>query len=178
MYTRTLLFTLLLFTTFFSYSQIYNQKVTNNKTGEIMLIGECTRDAFLAKEFKEWFNEEYSSYKYSLKKSTLDSIKRDFQDLNLKIIMGTWCSDSRLQFPHFMAILDYLKAKPEQYQIITVNRNKNAVTLPIDDLNVLLVPTFIVYRGEKELGRIIESPVESLEEDLVKIIRGTYTQKK
>ena len=159
------------------FSQVFNQKVLNNKTGEVMLIGECTPDAFQGKEFKEWYNDEYSSYKYSLDKKVLDSIATDFSGLQVKIILGTWCSDSRKQFPRFMAMLDYLKASPEQYQIIAVNRNKNAVTMPIDQLNVLLVPSFIIFKGDEELGRIIESPVESLEEDFLKIIRGEYTQK-
>ena len=34
------------------------------------------------------------------------------------------------------------------------------------------VPTFIFYRHEKEIGRIIEHPEERLEEDINKILIG------
>ncbi len=151
-------------------AQIYNQKVLINKTGDVILIGECTRDVFQDKEFREWFNEEYNTYKYSLKTQQLDSLKDKIPNLTFTIVMGTWCSDSRFHFPHFMAILDYLDVKPDQYQIIAVNRNKNAITVPIDHLNIERIPTFIIYENEKELGRIVESPLKSLEEDLLDII--------
>jgi hypothetical protein len=35
---------------------------------------------------------------------------------------------------------------------------------------VSLVPTFIVYRNNQEIGRIIETPNQSLEKDLLKIL--------
>jgi len=34
------------------------------------------------------------------------------------------------------------------------------------------IPTFIFIMNGKEIGRIIESPNESLEKDMLKIIRG------
>jgi len=42
--------------------------------------------------------------------------------------------------------------------------------MDISALKIERVPTFIVYDGIKELGRIIETPAETLEEDLLMIL--------
>ena len=43
-------------------------------------------------------------------------------------------------------------------------------------LNIHHVPTVILYNNGNEIGRIIEYPVQSLEEDMVAILNGTnYT---
>jgi hypothetical protein len=34
------------------------------------------------------------------------------------------------------------------------------------------VPTYILYKGKKEIGRIIDAPKESFEKDLLKILTG------
>lgn len=163
--------------TFTAQAQLLNQKLSNDKNGEIILIGECTADAFKEDPFSSWYNEEYSSYKYDMDKKVIDSLKPFVKKIHITLIMGTWCSDSRLHIPHMMALLDYLNFPQDKLTIIAVDRNKNAATLPTDYLNIIHIPTLIIFEGEKELGRIIESPVNSLEEDLVAIVMGRYTQK-
>ena len=38
--------------------------------------------------------------------------------------------------------------------------------------NLVRVPTYILYKGKKEIGRIIDAPKESFEKDLLKILTG------
>jgi hypothetical protein len=42
----------------------------------------------------------------------------------------------------------------------------------IDDLKIEFVPTFIFFKNDVEIGRIVEAPTESLEIDMVKILTG------
>ena len=153
-------------------AQNYNRKMTNNKTGEEILDGLCTRDAFTKDKYKEWYESEYRSYLSSSDRYQLDSLKMLLtNDIRIKIILGTWCHDSQEQFPKFMSLLDYLKFKEENTTIICVNAEKEAVSFSIEDLNIILVPTFIILKGDTEIGRIIESPITSLEQDLLHILR-------
>ena len=99
-----------------SKAQLQNQKITNDNTGEVILIGECTIDAFHKDEFERWYRSEYNTYKYNLKRKVLDSITPLLKNVKIKVVVGTWCSDSKLHFPHFMSTLDYLKCT--DYQII------------------------------------------------------------
>ena len=55
--------------------------------------------------------------------------------------------------------------------LIGVNSDKNALSVNVENFNIKLVPTFIIYQKDNELGRIVESPNKSLEEDLWKIVK-------
>ena len=53
-----------------------------------------------------------------------------------------------------------------------MDRNKSSSGTEIQSLNIELVPTFIFYKNENEIGRIIETPEISIESDMLKILRG------
>ncbi len=88
--------------------------------------------------------------------------------------MGTWCSDSRREVPRFYKILDELNYPEEKVELINVDRNKVGIENSVDSLNIELVPTFIIYSKGEEIGRIIETPKESLEKDLAKILNKQF----
>ncbi|MCB9249007.1 MAG: hypothetical protein H6613_10930 [Ignavibacteriales bacterium] len=56
-------------------------------------------------------------------------------------------------------------------ELINVDRNKEGLENEVNGLDIELVPTIIVYDKGEEIGRIIESPMETLEEDLVEIVK-------
>ena len=121
------------------------------------------------KELKqyEWFKEEYNNYKVSEK--AVDSL---FGLNTVKVIIfgGEWCSDTRLQLPRFIKILEIIQFPKESLKIVFVNKDKQ---IPEDykTLQIKFVPTFIVSdNAGKELGRIVENPSKTLEEDLIKLI--------
>lgn len=148
-------------------AQVKYKITKDEKTNLPMLIGVCDRSSFSDSSFSAWWNEEYEYY--AVDTVTISSIKSEVDDIKLKIVMGTWCSDSRREVPHLFKILDYLNFSKENYEIITVDRKKNSLT-NISELKIELIPTIIVYKEEKEIGRIIEAPKETLELDLAKII--------
>ncbi len=104
----------------------------------------------------------------------LNEVKTDY---TIKIVMGTWCSDSRREVPRFYKLLDELKLVDEEITLINVDRMKKVPEINMDDLNILLVPTFIIYRGGKEIGRIVETPIETLEKDLLNILSNSIVEK-
>jgi thiol-disulfide isomerase/thioredoxin len=83
--------------------------------------------------------------------------------------MGTWCSDSKEQIPAFYKILDELNCDSNSITLINVDRNKKGLSNEIKKLNIELIPTIIFYKQRKKIGRIIETPYESLEKDLINI---------
>jgi len=56
--------------------------------------------------------------------------------------------------------------------MVAVDRDKKAKDFCIGDYDIKLVPTFIFTRQGEEIGRIIETPVESLERDFMNILNG------
>lgn len=96
-------------------------------------------------------------------------------------VLGTWCGDSRREVPRFWRLLD-LAANPNlELRMFAVGRKDDAAAaaklaelgLPADlrgQYQVTAVPTFIFTADGQELGRIIETPIATLESDAAGIL--------
>ena len=161
--------TIIFFTVILSImSFAQNKKIKDARTSAPMLIGEINREAFQDSVFSWWFNSEYNMYE--IDSSSLNNNAGKLKEYNLTLVMGTWCSDSRREVPRFFKILDFLKYPKDKIKMIAVDRSKKSENNDLDSLNIKRVPTIIFYKDNKEAGRIIEEPWESLEKDISKII--------
>jgi thiol-disulfide isomerase/thioredoxin len=116
------------------------------------------------------FQAEYAAY--TINEEVLNELKTYLYSYQISIVMGTWCGDSQEQVPHFIKILDQLDYNTKNLRIIGVDHQKSAEGTNVDQLAIERVPTFIIYDAEaNEIGRIIETPTRSLEEDLLDIIK-------
>jgi thiol-disulfide isomerase/thioredoxin len=123
-----------------------------------------------------WFYKGYDEYMPD--RNAMDNLKSIATgDLSIKIVMGTWCPDSRREVPRFEKILDEWKMPAEKVTFIGVDNAKISPIGEYDKLEIHRVPTFIIYRNNIEAGRIIENPVTSLEQDMVNILRGMNNNK-
>ena len=145
-----------------------NKIIVDSKSGKPMLVGICDRDAFVDTNFAWWFNSGYKFY--TPDEATITQITEIDFDYNITIVMGTWCSDSRRETPRFYRILDEIQFPEEKLMLINVDRDMTGISFDVSNLNIEFVPTFIIYKNNKEIGRIIESPQISLEEDFLEIL--------
>ena len=136
--------------------------------GEKILLGPMTYTDLQQPLFKSWFDDSYNSYKANGK--TVEAMADKMDGITFKVFMGTWCSDSQYYVPGFFKILHYLKYDPSSVEMVAVNNDKNEPESELKGYDIEWVPTIIVYRHGKALGRIVESPDRSLEEDLLKLI--------
>lgn len=148
------------------FSQDY-KLTTDEKKNAPMLVGSITRTLLTEGTFGEWFNKSYDIHK--LDQRSLDKVTRDFSNLNITIVLGTWCGDSKEFVPPFLKILDTLSFPESNLRLICVDRQRQGIADEVKDLDIKLVPTFIFYRDGTEIGRIIESPKQGLEKDFLKI---------
>ncbi len=145
-----------------------NNIVKDSYSGMPMLIGECSREAFKDTSFNWWWMSEYDLY--NVDSVSLKEIKNGLKNVNIKVVMGTWCSDSRREVPRFFKILDAMNYPSEKVKIICVDEDKKTKGDELNGLKIELVPTIIFYKDGNELGRIIESPRDTLEKDMIKIL--------
>jgi hypothetical protein len=116
-----------------------------------------------------WFISEYDGYKYN--SDAVNKLKGiGGSDITIKIVMGTWCPDSRREVPRFMRILAACGFPSGNVQLIGVDNSKISPVGDFDKLDIQRVPTFIFYKKNIEAGRIIENPTTSLEQDMVDIV--------
>lgn len=157
---------------FFCFSISFaNAHVNNTIPRTDTIIGYFSFDVLEESPFSDWFILEYSTYQVD--NVTLDSIKTDdLTELKILIVIGTWCHDSQRETPRFVKIMEHLGFN--NIEAIGVNRQKHADGTEVPDLNIQYVPTIIFYKGKTEIGRIIETPIETLEKDILKIIKSNY----
>lgn len=152
-----------------TYTQTMNNMVNDTTINQEVLIDYCDRTGLESGEFGEYYTLEYEDY--NLNDSLVKLISNRINKFDITIVFGSWCSDSEQQVPQFYKILDQAGYDDNQLKIIAVNRQKKADEVHIENLQIELVPTFIIYQKDKEIGRIVETPVETLEEDLWQIIQ-------
>jgi len=92
------------------------------------------------------------------------------EDMEIYVVFGSWCSDSLHHVPAFMKILQAVSFPPEKTIYIAVNRQKEDPEGLSAPFNIERVPTFIFLQGGREIGRIVENPETSLEQDTLNIL--------
>lgn len=137
---------------------------------EKMLLGPIDLNGLQSGEYKSWFDSVYQEY--SPKMSTLVNLKEQLKDIEIKTFVGTWCSDSQRDLPALYRILDDLNYDTKGMQVVAMNRDKDQPTEHLKDFNIEFVPTFIFYRNREEIGRVVEIPDKTLEEDILTILTG------
>ena len=90
--------------------------------------------------------------------------------------MGTWCSDSRENVPAFFKLMDHIKFRKRNIQLIGLDVDKKNPNEDEIKYNIINVPTFIFFKDGKEINRIVELTIESIEKDILKILDGSGYQ--
>ncbi|MET2986659.1 thioredoxin family protein [Aureibaculum conchae] len=134
------------------------------------LEGVIAQDVFKEAPYNTWFNRNYDNYK--LDEATVKEIKKNIKGVTIKAFMGTWCGDSRLEIPHFYKLLGKVGFDENDLEMIAVNRRKKTADNLQEGFTIIRVPTFIFYKKDKEIGRYVEYARETLEKDILKILKG------
>ncbi|WP_419870888.1 TlpA family protein disulfide reductase [Chryseobacterium sp. CT-SW4] len=153
---------------------IVNREVETQNDGK-MLLGNQLKDQFLKEPYSDWYVQEHDEYAVD-KKAIAELRKKKINSYNIIVFMGTWCEDSHRDFPRLMKILEEVKYPESKLTIIAVNRKKESPTGDEGLYNIQKVPTIIVQKYGREIGRIIEMPTSGyIERDLVDILNKNDT---
>jgi hypothetical protein len=103
------------------------------------------------------------------------AISKYDKEASITIALGTWCPDSKLHVPRLLKALHEAGNTRIKIELLGIgNKFKSPVDV-IKRLDIKKVPTVIVKRRGKEVGRIIENPLgKTMEEDLAAILAGRY----
>jgi dipeptidyl aminopeptidase/acylaminoacyl peptidase len=152
-------------------------RVELEKYGTV-LLGEISRGDII-ENLQDWDAE---FFEYTPDATLTGELEDPIYSVDFVIVLGTWCSDSRREIPRLWKILEELQYPIDEIKMFGVGSSRFTKEMPIPEgvlewsdktkayYGVERVATVIVYREGREIGRIIESPEESLEQDLVRII--------
>lgn len=167
----TLLF---LFSISIGISQSFNQESSKDSVSN--LIGKFNKVALLQEPYATWFKKNYNEYEADTE--IISELKTELSSYTITLFMGTWCGDSKREVPRFYKILEEANFPLERLTAIAVSRERDFYKQSNggeeEGLNIHRVPTFILYKNGIEINRITESPVTSLERDILNIIQNNY----
>lgn len=152
---------------------------TNNQQPDPIIYGSFEPQLLEQAPYATWYRPNYE--KYNANAETLRRLQQiKTKGIRIQVFLGTWCGDSKREVPAFIKLLHQAQFPAQQLQLIGLGGSdslyKQSPAGEEKGLGIFRVPTFIVYKDNKEIGRINEYPTQSLEVDLLKILSGeAYT---
>jgi thiol-disulfide isomerase/thioredoxin len=154
---------LLLCTILFAQNQF---EVLIERPGEKTFKGIISRDALTT--------DKEGLAGYSPDANAMAALKKYRDSLQFIVFMGTWCEDSHFVIPKFYYLLDASGFPQDRVSLIGVDRNKKTLSHLTEALGIINVPTIIVMKNGKEMGRVVEYGKSGLfDKDLGEIMNST-----
>ncbi len=109
---------------------------------------------------------------YQPKPEAVETLKKTGDPVLIETYFGSWCSDSKAHVPALFKVLDMVDNPLLQVSFIAIPRDKAERSRFIPEGRAIdKLPTFIVFLNGREIGRIVETPAHSVEEDLAALLR-------
>lgn len=142
----------------------------SERPGEKTVKGHIPRQLLETDTSFKWYSSTYKNYK--ARPDALENIRKQKDSIELVVFMGTWCEDSHFIVPQLIALLDSAQFPKEKLSLIGTDRDKKTVGRLSEALHVTLVPSILVFKNGKEMGRIVEyGKYGMFDKELAEILR-------
>ena len=119
-----------------------------------ILKGFVTKQELSADPAFKWFAENQKGY--SPYPAALQTLKLNKDSVQFLVFGGTWCHDTQFILPKFYSLTEAAGVAPNQITLLGVDRSKKTIQHLTEHFNVINVPTIIVLKQGKEIGRVVE----------------------
>ncbi len=136
-----------------AFSQ-HQYEVLVEQPNEKSLKGIISRQVLLADTTFKWYAANLKGY--TVRADAKEALSKQKDSIRLIVFIGTWCEDSHFIIPKLYATCDAAGFPEKNITLIGVDRNKTTIGNLTEALHVKNVPTIIVMKNGKELGRIVE----------------------
>jgi thiol-disulfide isomerase/thioredoxin len=154
-------FYLLLFSIFMSISfqssaqktyEVLSDSADNNSK---MLKGIISKEDISNDPSFEWYAESRKIYPRP-DTAAIAAFRNNKDKIYFIVFCGTWCEDTHYVLPKFFKIQEVSGFPENRIALFAVDRNKNTTGNIQAALNVIVVPTIIIMKDGKEMGRVVE----------------------
>ncbi len=115
--------------------------------------------------------------KYSPDANSIKYLSEHLPNYKIVVFLGTWCEDSQYLIPKLHKLLGLTNYPMGSYMMFGVDRAKTSLNEEQMLYKIVNVPTIILYKDNREAGRIVETVQATLEADLIKIIAADLAKK-
>ena len=145
-----------------------NYQVLDDK-GNKMLKGTINRALLENDTAFAWFKESMQYGKPD--DAAVIAFQQNKSKFTMLIFGGTWCEDTQNLLPKFYKLVDKSGYLETRITLIAVDRQKTALNNLHTTYNIVNVPTFIVLKNGKEVGRVVEYGKGDVVKELGEIVR-------
>jgi thiol-disulfide isomerase/thioredoxin len=101
-----------------------------------------------------WYNDNQKNYKPSTE--LLNGFEAAKSKVHFVVFGGTWCDDTQFILPKFFKLQQLSGVSDSCVSFFGVNRDKKTIENVSAAFNITNVPTIIVMKSGKEIGRVVE----------------------
>lgn len=120
-----------------------------------MLRGMITKEDLNNDPAFNWYAESLRIYPRP-DSSAVAALKANKDKIYFVVFGGTWCEDTHFVLPKFFKIQEASGFPENRIALFAVDRHKHSTGNIAQALNIISVPTIIVMKDGKELGRVVE----------------------
>ena len=147
--------------------------VSSDGTHKI-LKGLISRDMLEKDTAFSWFHQNRRSYTPNA--SEVAIVRCNASQLQFLVFTGTWCEEAQYIVPRFFSLADAAAIRADQVTLIGVDPSKKTVRHLTEEMHITAIPTFIVLKNGREIGRISPTSKDSpWEKELVRTLQNPQT---
>ena len=140
--------------------------------GDPFLLGEINKANLKASPYHAWYKNSHEAY--PVDENLVALFKKELNQHEVVLFLGTWCGDSKREVPRMLKILETANFPEERLKIVALDRRKDNYKKGLNGeekgWDIKRVPTLILLKNGVETNRIVERPVDTLEEDMLAIL--------
>lgn len=129
-------------------------EVTYDAGGTKIIRGFMSKKEIASDTSFAWYAKNQAGY--TPDQSALQAFKAEKDSINIIAFGGTWCGDTKYILPKFFALTDAAGVSEDRITLIGVDRSKKTIQHLTEAFHVVNVPTFIIMKNGKEVGRVVE----------------------
>jgi thiol-disulfide isomerase/thioredoxin len=165
---KILLFAILLIAAQASFAQT---EISRDASGNKVVKGFLSRQELVNDTAFKWFGENQQGY--VPQQNALQALKANRDSVNIIAFGGTWCGDTHFVLPKFLMLADAAGLSPDRITLIGVDHDKKTIQHLSEAFGITNVPTIIVMKNGKEVGRVVEYGHSGMfDKDLGEILSG------
>ena len=176
---KKLLVSAMVLVTFVASSQTKQASVSNPKfsivkdSADKVLKGYISRSVIESDTAFKWFGE---NMKYGTADSNaVEAFRKNGANFSMVVFGGTWCHDTQNLLPVFYRLVEKSGYQEDKINLIAVDRAKTAPDNLHKTYSITNVPTFIVLKDGKEVGRVVEYGKEGqIDKELGQIVANAF----
>ena len=145
--------------TFFTATQVFAQTLYTsvadpNHAGGIILNGTITKYALINNPAFDWYGKSAAGYQAPT--AIVTAMKNSSANVKFVIFGGSWCGDTQNILPKFFKLQELSGVPDANISLMAVDRQKKTIGNLATVMGITNVPTIIVMKDGKEVGRVVE----------------------